>query len=188
MANSNNPFGFRPIVILGGGPYSLKEYAKPATDANQIFAFDLVNKVAGAVALPENATYNLPTIQTGYQATPGTSLWLGASLAGGAISTATVHPVADEMDILFIAQAKTGVVVTTTGHVGKNANVSLTQTGNTLTKMSKMAVDSASIATTGTLDLRIRGIAMISPNAEGDSTILEVTINKHATAQGSVGV
>ncbi|MBV9448558.1 MAG: hypothetical protein JO345_21950 [Streptosporangiaceae bacterium] len=187
MANPNNPFGFRPIIRLGGGPYSVTEYGKPSADANAIFAFDLVGYLTGApLALPENANYNLPRIQSGSQLTPGTSLWLGASLAYGAASTGTVHPVTDEIDVVYIAQADGSV--TTSAHVHKNANVQLSQAGSTTTKQSGMQVNSSSIATTSSLDLRIQRISMISPNAEGANAILEVTINKHAMAQASAGV
>ena len=30
MANQNSPFGFRPIIRLGGGPFSVAEYGKAA--------------------------------------------------------------------------------------------------------------------------------------------------------------
>jgi hypothetical protein len=188
MANPNTPFGFRPIIRAGGSPFSVTEYGKPAADTNALFAFDLVQKVASATPLPEAALpYNLPGVQTYYTGTPGTTLLLGASLSYGAPSVATVHPVTDEIDVIYLAQAKTGVVITTAAHVGKNADVSLTQAGNALTKMSRMAVDSGTIAATATLDLRILRVSMISPNAEGDSAILEVSINKHWMAQASAG-
>jgi hypothetical protein len=187
MANPNTPFGFRPIIRAGGAPFSVTQYAKPATDGNALFHFDMVLKVAAAVALPEAPAYNVPGIQTGYQGTPGTTLWLGSSIGYGAISTASMHSVSDEIDCVFIAQVKTGVAVTTAAHVGKNSNISLTQTGNTLTKMSRMAVDIAIAATAG-LDLRLRAVTMISPNVEGDSAIVEVTINKHFSAQATAGV
>jgi hypothetical protein len=51
-----------------------------------------------------------------------------------------------------------------------------------------MAVDSATIATTSTLDLRILKVSTISPNAEGDSAILEVLINKHQFGLQTAGV
>jgi hypothetical protein len=188
MANNNNPFGFRPIIRMGGAPFSVNQYAKAAADANAIFAFDLVTKAATAVANPEQPMFNLPGAQTGYLATPGTTLYLGASLAYGAASVLSIHPVTDEIDVVYIAQAKTGTVISTAAHVGKNANLSQTQAGSTTTKMSKLAVDSATIATTSTLDFRILRVAMISPNAEGDSAILEVSINKHQFGQSTAGV
>ena len=188
MGNPNNPFGFRPIIRQGGGPFSINQYAKAAADPNAIFAFDLVLKTATSVPSPEQPLVNLPGIQTGYQGIPGTSLWLGASMAYGAASFLSVHPVTDEIDVVYIAQAKTGVVISTAAHAGMNANVSLTQAGSTTTKMSKMAVDSATIAVTGTLDLKIQRVTAIQPNADGDSAILEVTINKHQLGQGTTGI
>lgn len=188
MANSNNPFGFRPISRFGGAPFSFTTYAKPASDANAIFMNDLVKKVTGAVALPEAPSFNAPTVQTGYQGTPGTTLWQGVSINFGAASLLTVHQVVDQPDCIFLAQLKTGTVFATSSHGGKNANISTTTAGSTTTRQSGLAIDGATIATTGTLDVRITRIAMISPNAEGDSAILECTINKHELGLQTAGV
>ena len=188
MANPNTPFGFRPIIRAGGSPFSINEYGKPATEPNAIFAFDLVIKAATATPLPElPLAYNLPGIQSGYQGTPGTSLWLGSSFSYGAASTASVHPITDEPDVLFIAQSSPGAV-TTAAAAGKNANVLLTTPGNLLTKMSAMQVNTAGIAIGAALDLRIQRIAMIGPNVEGVNAILEVSINKHALGLQTAGV
>ncbi len=189
MANPNNPFGFRPMIRLGGSPFAIQEYGKPAADANAIFAFDLVGYLTGTpFALPENPTYNLPRIQAGSQLTPGTSLWLGASLSYGAASTGSVHPVVDEPDVIFIAQGDSTTPITTASHAHKNANVSIATGGSTATKQSGMQVNTSSIATTSTLDLRINRVAMISPNVEGTNAIVEVLINKHALGQQTAGV
>jgi hypothetical protein len=189
VSNPNNPFGFRPIIRLGGSPFSVTEYGKPVGDGNAIYAFDLVGYNTGtAGTLPENTNFKLPIVQTGYQLTPGTSLWLGAVLAYGAASTATVHPVVDQPDVLYIAQLKTGTTYSTSSHAHKNANVSQTTAGSATTKQSGLAIDGATIATTSSLDLRIRGLFMSPPNAEGDSAILEVTINKHALGLQTAGV
>lgn len=189
MANTNAPFGFRPIIRLGGAPFSITEYGKPASDANALYAFDVVKKVTGKVLLPEAAlSYYLPTIQTGYQGTPGTTLWVGASLSYGAASVLTVHPVCDEVDCVFISQCKTGTTIATDTHVGRNANLSTTTAGSTTTKMSGLAIDGATINTTSSLDFRILKLSTIAPNAEGDSAILEVVINKHFFGQQTAGV
>lgn len=188
MANPNTPFGFRPLIRNGGSPFSVTEYAKAAADANAIFAFDIVIKNTTSAALPERTDLLLPGIQTGYQATPGTSVYVGASLAFGAASTLTVHPVSDEVDVVLLVQCKTGTTIATGSHVGKNGNLSNTQAGSTTTKMSKQALDGATIAATSTLDFRIRQVSFISPNAEGDSAILEVTINKHFYGPATAGL
>jgi hypothetical protein len=55
------------------------------------------------------------------------------------------------------------------------------------TKMSQMQVNGAGIAATAALDLRIKRISMIVPNAEGANAIVEVLINKHAYGQQTAG-
>ena len=188
MPNPNSPFGFRPIIRAGGSPFSVTEYGKAAADAAAIYAFDLVGKITGGtpMALPENPSYNLPRIQSGGLLTPGTSLWLGPSMSYGAATTATVHPVCDEVDLIMISMASGATAMTTASCAGLNANV-LLAAGNPLTKMSAMQVSSGTVAVTATLDLRIRQIAMIIPNAEGPNAILEVMINKHAIGQQTAG-
>lgn len=189
MANPNNPFGFRPVIRAGGSPFSTTEYGKAAADTNAIFMFDLVCRSTGtAPALPERTDRLLPVVQTAYAGTPGTTLWMGSSINYGAPSTGTPHMVTDEVDCIYIAQLKTGTTFSTTSHAQKNANISLTTAGNALTKQSGLAVDGATIGTTASEDLRIQRLAMIGPNAEGNCAILEVTINKHYFAQGSVAV
>jgi hypothetical protein len=189
MANKNNPFGFRPIVRLGGGPFAVTQYAKAAADPNPIFMFDLVGHLTGGVPLPlaENPAYNNSRIQAGSQLTPGTSLFLGSTLAYGAPSTGSVHPVTDEIDVIYIAQCSGALAITTATHAGKNANTLLTA-GSTLSKQSAHQVDSSTILGTASLDLKIQRIAMIVPNLEGPNAIVEVTINKHAQGQATASV
>ena len=188
MANNNYPFGFRPIIRAGGSPFSVAEYGKAAADVNPIFSFDLVGHITGGTpfALPENPLYNLSRIQSASQLTPGTSLYLGSSLGYGAASTGSIHAVTDEIDVIFIAQCSGATAITTAAVAGLNANV-LPTVSVTNTKMSQMQVNSASIAATAALDLRIRGIAMIVPNVEGANAIVEVLINKHAYGQQTSG-
>lgn len=187
MANPTTLFGFRPIIRLGGAPFSLRSYGKAAADANAIYAFDLVGHLTGGTPfpLPENPNFNLSRVQDGSQLIPGTSLWLGSSLAYGAASTGTVHPVADEIDCVFLCRAGTsGASMTTANAAGQNVNVKL-QAGSATTKQSLQGADDSTFATTASLDLRIQKISMISPNIEGANPMLEVTINKHALGQAT---
>lgn len=188
MANSNNPFGFRPIIRAGGSPFAVTQYGKAAADANPIYMFDLVGHLTGGTPfpLPENAAYNLSRIQAGSQLTPGTSLFLGVSLTYGAASVGTVHPVTDEIDVIYIAQCSGATSITTTAHAGLNANVLVTA-GSATTKQSAHQVNSAGIATTSSLDVKIQRISMITPNLEGANAIVEVMINKHALGQATAG-
>lgn len=186
MANPNTPFGFRPVIRSGGSPFSVREFGH--NDANPIFAFDLVGKITGGTlpTLPENPTYTLPRIQSGTALTPGTSLWLGASLSYGAGSAQTVHAVTDEVDCIYIAQTSGAAAVTNANAAGLNGNVTNTA-GSTLTKMSAMQINQASIAVTAGLDLRVLRVAMITGNVEGANAIVECMISKHANAPGAAG-
>ena len=178
MANSNSPFGFRPVSRYGGAPFSVTMYAKPATDSQAVFLFDILGKVAGGSVLLETSTYQAPQ----------TSLWVGASLAYGAASTLSYHPVTDEVETIYFGQGKTGTTYSTASHVGKRGNISLTTAGSTTTKLSGMTVDGATIAATATLDLSINRIAYLSPQTEGANNIFEVMINKHILGQQTAGV
>lgn len=208
MANNNSPFGFRPVARVGGAPFSTVVYGKPSADTHTIFIGDVVQKKSyaqgsGQIALPESVggTMYLPTIQTGYQGTPGTGPWLGVTMNYGAASTATVHMVNDEVDCIFMAQNNGAAnthsefpagetIFTTSPGAGKNANIDIaTNTGSTTTKLSGMMVDNAGVFTTNTLDLRILKVSTISPNVEGTAyPILEVLINNHFFAPNTAGV
>jgi hypothetical protein len=204
-SNPNDKAGFRPIVRLGGAPFSTRQYAKDASEPREICTFDMVLKVPNSVPLPEMPSYTLPAIRTGNVGTPGTSLWLGVSLSASRPLTFGIHPVADEADCVFLAQMNNGAPVPSTATtVGKNANI-LVVAFASATLLSNMAIAPASVAVTATLDLRIRAIAMIGrgliggsaggpqsagggPNLESDRALLEVTINKHFFGQGTPGV
>lgn len=192
MANINAPFGFRPLMTcLSGAPPALRQYGKPASDANAIFINDLVKKVASSTPDPVGAlAVPMPNVQTAYQGTPGTTLWVGASLDFGAASKATPHYVVDEVSALYAAQcANVGPTsITVAAHVGKNANISIAVAGSSLSKQSGLQVDDSTIAATATLDVKILGVFNVSPNAEGNFAIVEVMINKHLYAQGAAGV
>lgn len=186
MANPNNLFGFRPLNRDSGAPFFTRLFGKAATDNKAIFMNDLVLKTATSIPSP-TAGPPLPGITSGQNGTPGTSLWLGTSINFGAASQATSHYVVDSLDTTFIAQVDGSLAVTNAAHAGKNANVVL-GTGNAATKQSTMGVANGSIAVTAGLDLRVLRVCAISPNAEGANAIVEVTILKSASAQGSAGV
>jgi len=187
VANPNNLFGFRAISRDSGGPIATRQYGKAAANTKAIFMADLVIKAATSVADPTGAGNPAPGVTSAQDATPGTSLYLGASINYGAASTATMQYVVDSPDALYIAQVDGTLAVTTASHVGKNANVK-TGTGNALTKQSTMGVDNTSIATTAGLDLRIMKVSNLVPNAEGANAIVEVVIIKHSIAEGVAGV
>ena len=181
--------GFRPIIRGGGGPFSVTQYAKPATDVNVIANFDMVQRVPGGVPLPDQPNYNVPTIQCGSTGTPGTTLWLGPALGFGAASKLTMHAIPDEVDCVFLSGSNdTAFLVTTAAHIGKNANIH-NPSYNIPNGKTKMSVDVITTAANAALDVRLRSVSMIAPNLEGTLyTQIEVTINKHFYGQATPGI
>ena len=188
MANPNNPFGFKAISRASGGPLATRQYGKLGTDATAIFAADMVFKATGSVADPTGLGNPMPGCTSAQGATPGTTLYLGASVNYGAASAATPQYVFDDLDVIYIAQAAGATTsVTTASHAGKNINLK-SGTGNALTKQSTMGVDITTVATTQGLDFRIIRISNISPNAEGAYAICEVMLLKSELGQDTAGV
>lgn len=187
MANNNWPHGFRPLMInTAGAPVGVREYAKPSSDTNAIFTFDLLRKIASSQTV-EGQFIPTPSVQSFATATPGTTLIVGSSLNYGAASMATWHTVIDDPGAIFEAQADGTTAITVASAAGKNANVTNTaQTNGTL--ISAMQVNSGSIATTAGEDVRILDLYRNISNAEGANAVLEILILKHAYANGSLGV
>ena len=187
MANPNFLFGFKALVRDSGGPIESRQYGKRSADGTAIFQNDLVIKHASSVPDPTGVGNPMPGITSAQNATPGTSLYVGASINFGAASLATPHYVVDSLDAIYIAAVDGSLAVTTASHVGKNANLK-SGTGNALTKQSTMGVDNTTIATTAGEDFRILKVANISPNAEGANAVVEILILKSAFGQGTAGV
>lgn len=187
MANVNNPFGFRPVARAGGNPFSVTQFAKPASDGTAIYVNDIVMKAAVSLADPAGTPVTIPGITSGANGTPGTTLWLGPSLNYGAASTGTVHTVADENDLIMIAQVDATTSITSATHAGLNGNILLTA-GSATTKQSAHTINHSTLATTSTLDFRIIAVSTQQPNLEGVYAIVEVVCNKHQYGFGTVGI
>jgi hypothetical protein len=186
MANTNNVFGFLPVGRAGGGPWSVREYAKAAAHTQALFRGDIVSKSAVSVASPFVGA-PIPGVTSLQNGTPGTTLWLGANLNFGAAATATVHYVADDPFTMFIGQGNDNTSLTVASMAGKNANF-VTGAGNATIKQSTMSFASGSTATTAGLDVRLERMFNRPDNAEGAFAIFEITIMKHSTTQASAGV
>jgi hypothetical protein len=186
MSNNNWPHGFRPLMVdTAGAPVGVKEYAKPSSDANAIYTFDFLRKVAGSQTV-EGQIIPTPTIQTAAIGTPGTALILGSSLNFGAASSATWHTVVDDPGAIFEAQISGNASWTVANAPGLNANILNTaQTNGTL--ISAMQVNASTIVNTAGLDLRILDFSRNVGNSEGANPVVEVLILKHAYAYGSAG-
>ena len=88
----------------------------------------------------------------------------------------------DDPSQLFLVQSD-GVIVQ--ANIGKNADVIGTG-GSTVTGVSTMELNSATIADTAALNLKIVGLWNVPANSLGEFAVLVVKINEHL--YGSTGV
>lgn len=180
MANTNAPFGFTPTMrTLSGAAGSIMSAHKIAGYGTALFIHDVVTHAA-------SGTKNTPAIDANI--TPGTTPVLGVNLVYGAASTATDHSIVMADGGIFVVQGDgTGSTYLVAASLSKNANIALTA-GNTGTFMSKHELSETSIATTNTLDLKVRGLYQTPNNALGQYAQVYVTFNNIVGANQEAGI
>jgi len=202
MANTDAPFGMRPVRHRNGAPYNgaFRAYSVIAGDSTALFIGDAVVKTGSANATAING--HLPgTLPTVIRATAGdgnaiTGVVVGVeaetreSLPYRAGSTARVVYVADDPELVFHIQDDGGGTLSE-ATVGLNANLIFTTSGSTATGRSGMELDG------GTTDgpdadasnqLTILGLAALVNNELSDYAVWEVVINQHTEATGAIGI
>ena len=188
MANIDKAFGLRPIGNLSATG-AQKQYGYQIADnqAGTIFQGDLVVLTAGfisrflpathtaAVGVFNGCNYNDPTTgkPTFSNFYPGS-----VNITSGQISA----DVLDDPNQLFLVQCDAGFVA---ADVGKNADV-IGTTGSTTSGISAMELNSATLATTAALNLKVVGLYNDVNNAFGTNAVVVVKINEHV--YGSTGV
>ena len=98
--------------------------------------------------------------------------WTAATAATDIIAYITMDPA-----IVYEVQATSSVNIT---NIGNQADLSNVTAGSTVTGLSQATLDAASLANTGTLQLRVLAIAPEVGNVAGDAyTIVQVQISEH---------
>src|ERR1035437_7787017 len=153
MANPNTPFGFRPTMrTFTGGSGTIQPTHKLAGYATALFINDAVTHAAAGTK---------PTLAVDAAITPGTTPVLGVNLLYQAASVATIMAAG----AIFQAQGDgTGATFLVAASLQKTFNMAMTA-GNTVTRVSKHPISETSVATTNTLDLKIRGLVQDSAGA-----------------------
>lgn len=188
MANNDKAFGLRPLGNLAGTG-AQKQYGYEIADnqAGAIFQGDLVvlkdgyilqfdpSSHTAAVGVFNGCFYNDPTTQkpTWKNYYPGS-----INITQGTI----VADVLDDPSQMFIIQ-NDGTSAAT--NYGLNADI-VVGTGNTVTGLSAIELDTSTIATTAALNLKIIGLWDVPNNAVGANAVVVVKINEHS--YGSAGV
>ena len=188
MANIDKAFGLRPIGNLSATG-AQKQYGYQIADnqAGTIFQGDLVVLTGGFISkfLPASHTaavgvfngcnYNDPTTgkPTFSNFYPGS-----VNITSGQISA----DVLDDPNQLFLIQCDASIAAT---DIGKNADVIGTG-GSTTNGISTMELNSATLANTAALNLKVVGLYNDVNNAFGTNAVVVVKINEHV--YGSAGV
>jgi len=188
MANIDKAFGLRPIGNLSATG-AQKQYGYEIADnqSGAIYQGDLVTVFDGylvkfapathtaAVGVFNGCNYTDPTT--------GKPTWKNYYPGGVNITSGVIQAdVLDDPNQLFMVQASGAV---TKADIGKNADVVGT-TGSDVNGISAMELDSATIANTAALNLKIVGLSASPDNAFGTNAVVVVKINEHM--YGSAGV
>jgi hypothetical protein len=208
MASVSRITGFRPVKSITGAPYNgaANVYFVPASDGSTIMVGDAV-KLAGDA----RAATGVPTVTRVSVATDIPVGVVVGILFTGVGDVGNVPPVtdlntpvyrrpstdryllvADDPNLVYEVQyAGTAVVAATiTANVGLNGQFTLTG-GSTASGSSGMQLDSAGLATTATLPLKVVGFPNRPDNIPGDqffSYWVKLNSSSMATGTGSAGV
>jgi len=204
MANSDTPFGLRPVMHRNGAPYNgaAKPYYIPATYATALFIGDPVVKTGtsntAAVSAPGAGRFPPGTLPEINKATAGDGNAITGVIVGFAgdaddpvynvASTERVALVCDDPDIVFEIQADGSIAA---AQVGLNAVVIYTNAGSTATGQSGVELDTTSDAPAADASnqLTIQGVVNREDNEAGsDFTKVLVKINNHTEAHAALGI
>lgn len=203
MANTDNPFGLRPVQHRNGAPYSgaCRPYYIPAAYGTALFVGDPV-VITGAVNTAAVKAAGVGSFPVGglavvAKATVGSNPITGVIVGFAGTFDSTVHNpgnterialVCDDPEVIYEIQAD-GTL--TPGDVGYNGVLIYTHTGSTITGRSAAELDTTSTvpATTAAMQLKIRGFVNREDNdmAAANAKVL-VQINNSTIANATAGI
>lgn len=192
MANTNAPFGLRPVRYMDGSPYNGKVnyYLMPSGDGTATFVGDLVKLggTAGAAGVVVSGVevHGMPTIAQAAAGDTAVGVVVGflpdptaLGTRHRAASTNRIAMVVDSPNVIFEIQEDAGGATTALVDVGENADV-VVGAGSATTGNSGMQLDSSTHVTT-TAQLRILRFVPRGDNEPASANAkLEVLINEHA--------
>jgi len=189
MANIDKAFGLRPMGNLSatGGQ---KQYGYEIADnqSGAIFQGDLVTVYDGYLVqfAPATHTAAVGVFNGCNYVDPTTGKPTFSNYYPGSVNITQGKIIADVVDDpnqLFTIQADEDVVQ---GDIGKNADVTV-GSGNTVSGVSAMELDSSTVANTAALNVKIVGFLSTPANEAGaNNVVVVVKINEHL--YGSAGV
>ena len=207
MANSDTPFGLRPIRHRNGAPYNgaMSPYYVPVGYATALFIGEAVVKTGTAntaeVSAPGLGTFNIGTLPEINKAAAGDGNAITGVIVGfGArpettleqvykpASTASIVWVADDPDLVFEIQADGAIAAT---QVGLNAVLIDTHAGDTTTGLAGTELDTASDAPAADASNQLTIMRLVNRIDNEPNLIhnkVEVAICLHTEASGAIGL
>jgi hypothetical protein len=186
MANSNNPFGMRPLGNLSAtGAQKQYSYLIKEDYATNIFQGDLVRLVGGYIQRLGGATQAAVGVFNGCfydDPVTGKPTWSNKYIANAAFTKDIQVEVIDDPSQLFLIQADSQAIVQ--ADIGENVGVAY-GTGNVTTGLSGMTTSGAPDTTAGNT-LKIVGLFAEPGNELGAYAKLVVKINNHSYSSGGV--
>ncbi len=191
MPNANAPFGLKPVRDGASAPYNdgTDLFWVPTTDATVMYIGDPVvisgtadpNGVPSVALATAGAGNRITGVIAGFNVNP--------TIVANGFRPASIeaHPIVQHHpDALYEVMANGSVAAT---DIGANANLIAGTLGNSY-KRSGWMLDTASMTTTATLQVRIVGLARRPDNEFGANAVLLVRINQttETGAAGSTGV
>jgi len=186
MANSNNPFGMRPLGNLSAtGAQKQYSYLIKEDYATNIFQGDLVRLVGGYIERLGGATQAAVGVFNGCfydDPVTGKPTFSNKFIANAAFTKDIQVEVIDDPSQLFLIQADNTAIVQ--ADIGENVGVAY-GTGNVTTGLSGMTTSGAPDTTAGNT-LKIVGLFAEPGNELGAYAKLVVKINNHSYSSGGV--
>lgn len=199
MANSDTPFGLRPVRYLSGAPYNgaANKYYVPASDGTAIYLGGLV-KMAGSGDANgiASVTGNVSTGNAVIGVVVGIDPVEGAGANGRdstiyrVASTERYVYVADDPNLVFEIQDDSAGGDLAATHIGNSADITGFTSGSTTTGLSAIEIDSSTATASGdgTEDVVIMGLVQRVDNSIGTNAKWLVRLNNHFAVDAQAGV
>ncbi len=198
MANSDTPFGLRPVSDVSGRPWNgaVRAYSTASGDGTAIFIGDPVILSGTSQTINGRVFSDVDQAATGNViagVVVGVDPVLGAGANGRdstihrAASTVRILYVCDDPNALFEIQEVSGGTALAAADIGLNANF-VVGTGSATTGQSGVELNNSGEDTTNTLDLHIVGMVSREDNEIGEHCKYLVRINRHQFANQVAGI
>ena len=188
MANVNKPFGLRPIGNLSAtGAQKQYGYQIASGQAGAIYQGDLVTIVNGSIVKFNNSDHTAAVgVFNGcnyVDPSSGKPTWKNFYPGSITVTSGVISAeVLDDPNQLFLIQAEG---TPTQAAIGKNADITASTGGSTVTGVSAMTVGT-SFVNNADRNLKVVGLWEAPGNSMGEFAVLVVKINEHM--YGSTGV